>query len=76
MEYLESPKRCERLAQKKSRIMGLAYEKIVQRVAQALKDIAKNVGETLTAAELNAAMYGDRGVLTEAVEYGRLHSAN
>ena len=56
--------------------MGLAYEKIVQRVAQALKDIAKNVGETLTAAELNAAMYGDRGVLTEAVEYGRLHSAN
>jgi hypothetical protein len=75
MERLGSVKRSEKLAHKKSKIMGLEYEKIVQRVAQAFNDIAKRSGKPLSSAELNDLMYGEEGLLTQAVEYGRLHAA-
>jgi hypothetical protein len=75
MERLDSIKRSEKLAHKKSKIMGMEYEKIVRRVAQAFHDIAKKSRKTLPAEELNELMYGEKGLITEAVEYGRLHAA-
>jgi hypothetical protein len=38
-------------------------------------DIAHKSGKTLSTSELNDLMYGKKGLLTEAVEYGRLHAA-
>jgi hypothetical protein len=75
MEHLESIKRSKKLAHKKSKIMGLEYEKIVRRVAEAFNDIAKKSGKTLSSEELNELMYGEQGLITKAVEYGRLHAA-
>ncbi|SRR6266478_314857 len=74
-ERLNSIKRSEKLAHKKSKIMGLQYERIVQLVGKAFKDIARKSGKTLLAAELNELMYGEDGLLTKAVAYGKLHAA-
>jgi len=74
MNRLESIERSKKLAQKKSKIMGLEYGKIVQRVEQAFKDIAQTSNEPLSPVGLNELMYGNDGVLTKAVEYGRLHA--
>ena len=74
MNRVESIKRSEKLAHKKSKIMGLEYEKIVSRVEQAFMDIAHTSGKALSSADLNELMYGKEGVLTKAIEYGRLHA--
>src|SRR5882757_9932373 len=47
LERLDSIKRGKKLAHKKSKIMGLQYERIVQLVGKAFKDIARKTGETL-----------------------------
>jgi hypothetical protein len=74
MNCLESIERSKKFAQKKSKIMGLEYEKIVQRVEQAFKDIAQTSSKPMSPVGLNELMYGNDGVLTTAVEYGRRHA--
>ncbi len=75
MEKLKSIKRSEKLGKKKSKTMGLQYERVVKLVGEILKDIANESGETLSPSQLREQMYGKSGLLTEAVEYGRLHAA-
>jgi hypothetical protein len=55
--------------------MGLQYERIVRLVGKAFNDLASKKGKTLSESELNDLMYGEKGLLTKAVEYGRLHAA-
>ena|SRR2546425_5044465 len=75
MMVLDSVKRSKKLGHKKSKMMGLQYERVVQLVGKAFNDIANKSGKTLSTSELNELMYGKKGLLTEAVEYGRLHAA-
>jgi len=75
MNRLESRKRIKKLAHKKSKTMGLQYERIVRLVAKAFNDIASKKGKTLSDSELNELTYGEKGLLTKAVEFGRLHAA-
>jgi hypothetical protein len=72
---LDSIKRSKKLAHKKSKIMGLQYERIVKLVDNAIKDTARKSGKALSEAELNELMYGEDGLLTKAVAYGKLHAA-
>jgi hypothetical protein len=75
MMVLDSIKRSKKLGHKKAKMMGLQYERIVQLVGKGFNDIASKSGKTLSASELNEFMYGQKGLLTKAVEYGRLHAA-
>jgi hypothetical protein len=75
MMTLDSIKRSKKLAHKKSKAMGLQYERIVRLVGKAFNDLASKKGKTLSESELNDLMYGEKGLLTKAVEYGRLHAA-
>jgi hypothetical protein len=75
MRRIESVKRSERLAKKKSKTMGLEYERVVQLVGKGFNDLARKSNKTLSSAELNELMYGEKGLLTEAVEYGKIHAA-
>src|SRR5713226_4730863 len=51
MMRLDSVKRSEKIAQKKFKTMGSAYENVLKRVEQAFHDTAKKSGKTLTAAD-------------------------
>jgi hypothetical protein len=75
MRRIESVKRSERLVKKKSKTMGLEYERVVQLVGKGFNDLARKSNKTLSSAELNELMYGEKGLLTEAVEYGKIHAA-
>jgi hypothetical protein len=75
MQRIESVKRSEKLAQKKSKVMSLQYERIVQLIGKGFNDIARKSNKSLSSAELNELMYGEKGLLTEAVEYGKIHAA-
>ncbi len=75
MERLDSIKRSEKLGHKKAKIMGLQYEKIVELVGKGFSDIAKKTGKTLSSAELDELMYGEKGLLTKAHVYGKVHAA-
>ena len=75
MQRIESVKRSEKLAQKKSKVMSFQYERIVQLIGKGFKDIARKSNKSLSSAELNELMYGEKGLLTEAVEYGKIHAA-
>lgn len=75
MNRVDSIKRSKKLAQKTSKVIGLQYERVVELAGKAFMDIAKKSGKTLTSAEVNELMYGDKGLITEAVEYGKLHAA-
>ena len=55
--------------------MGLQYEKIVELVGKGFSDIAKKTGKTLSSAELDELMYGEKGLLTKAHVYGKVHAA-
>jgi len=74
MVRLDSAKRSTRIAQKKFKTMESAYESVVKRVERAFHDIAKKSGKTLKAADLNELMYGENGLITKAVEYGKIHA--
>ena len=75
MDRVASVKKSKELAQKTSKAIGLQYEKIIQLVGKAFNDIARKLGKTLSSAELNELMYGDKGLLTKAVVYGKVHAA-
>lgn len=75
MERLDSIKRSKKLGQKKSKMMGLQYDRIVHLVAKAFNDIARRSRKTLSEAELKELMYGEEGLLTQAVAYGKIHAA-
>jgi len=74
MNRLDSVKRSEKIAQKKFKTRGSAYETVVKRVEQAFHDIAKKSGKTLAAAELKELMYGEKGLIKEAHEYAKVHA--
>jgi hypothetical protein len=71
---VDSIKRSKKIAQQKSKTIGLENEKIIKRVKQALQDIAKKSGKILSEDGLKEQMYGENGLLTKAVEYGKIHA--
>jgi len=75
MDRVDSLKRVKKLAQKTSKVIGLQYERVVELSGKALIDITKKSGKTLRPSEFNELMYGDKGLITEAVEYGKSHAA-
>lgn len=72
---VDSVKRSEKLGRKKSKMMGLQYERIVELVRKGFEDIANQSGKTLSSTELDGLMYGEKGLLTKAAAYGRFHAA-
>lgn len=75
MMRLDSVKRSEKIAQKKFKTMGSAYDSVLKRVEQAFHDIAKRSGKTLSAAELKELMHGEKRLIAEAHEYAKAHAA-
>jgi hypothetical protein len=75
MLRMDSIKRSKKVAEKKFKAMGSEYEKVVGLVAKLFGDIARKSGKTLSEAELKELMYGEKGLLTKAEEYGKIHAA-
>jgi hypothetical protein len=73
---IESTKRAKRLEQKNAKTIGLLYDRVVSLVAKCPQDIQKKSGGApLSTSDLNELMYGEKGLLTEAVKYGEHHAA-